>query len=89
MKIISFCIVTLLAVFAIGGSSAAPTAPASAPAAIEDSATTCDTEVAVGESCGGVICGKNQHCCNASCGRCAPIGVECPQVACGADEQDL
>lgn len=41
----------------------------------------------VGEQCGSVVCTGKTHCCNASCGRCAPIGVECPQVACVLDEE--
>ena len=32
--------------------------------------------------CGDVFCGKGQWCCNASCNRCAPIGVYCTQEAC-------
>lgn len=35
-----------------------------------------------GEQCGAVVCSGRTHCCNASCSRCAPFGVECPQVAC-------
>lgn len=35
-----------------------------------------------GEPCGAVICGAKQHCCNASCSQCVPLGMECTQVAC-------
>lgn len=79
MKIASLCFVTVLAVFAI----AAPTSSSpTAPAAIVRPASCESTALAVGGSCGGVTCGKNLHCCNASCGWCVPIGVECPQIAC-------
>jgi len=37
---------------------------------------------ALGESCGGVICGKGTYCCNPSCGVCVPYGMSCPQVSC-------
>jgi hypothetical protein len=39
-----------------------------------------------GGSCGGNTCGRNQFCCNASCGICAPIGGACIQVVCDATQ---
>ncbi|HKE19227.1 MAG TPA: hypothetical protein VKB80_30335 [Kofleriaceae bacterium] len=34
----------------------------------------------VGEQCGAVFCtGATPHCCNASCGKCVPLGAECTQ----------
>ena len=38
--------------------------------------------LAAGGSCGGVTCPKGTWCCNASCGRCVPIGMQCTQEAC-------
>jgi hypothetical protein len=35
-----------------------------------------------GQQCGYVTCGKGQHCCNASCSRCVPFGMECTQESC-------
>ena len=35
-----------------------------------------------GQQCGPVVCTGLTHCCNASCGRCVPFGVECTQEAC-------
>jgi hypothetical protein len=35
-----------------------------------------------GQQCGSAVCSGRTHCCNASCSRCVPFGVECPQVAC-------
>lgn len=79
MKIVSLCLAATLAMFMLTGSGS--TAPAPAPQ---------DDAFAAGGSCGGVTCGKNQHCCNASCGWCVPIGMECPQIACaiGAPDPD-
>lgn len=86
MKLISLCVIALAVVFATAfgpreesPAKSEPAACAAAPAA---------DDLAIGPvTCGGVVCGKNQHCCNASCGRCAPIGVECPQIACeGGDD---
>jgi hypothetical protein len=34
------------------------------------------------QQCGAVVCTGKTHCCNASCSRCVPFGVECPQEAC-------
>lgn len=36
----------------------------------------------IGESCGGVVCGKGTYCCNPSCGTCAPLGMGCSQQSC-------
>lgn len=85
MKLISLSVIALVVMFATAfgpsqGATGKSEAPACAAAASED--------IAIGPvTCGGVVCGKNQHCCNASCGKCAPAGVECPQIACegGAD----
>lgn len=41
-----------------------------------------DTLLAAGGSCGGVTCGKGKWCCNASCARCVPIGMQCTQESC-------
>jgi hypothetical protein len=38
--------------------------------------------IVVGQQCGAVVCGKGTHCCNASCGKCVPPGVECTQQTC-------
>lgn len=38
--------------------------------------------LAAGGSCGGVTCGKGKWCCNASCARCVPIGMQCTQESC-------
>jgi hypothetical protein len=35
-----------------------------------------------GVKCGSNVCGKGQHCCNASCGTCAPPGGVCTQQVC-------
>lgn len=87
MKILSLCLVTVLAAFAI--STSAASSP-SQPAAIDQPAACEADALAAGGSCGGVTCGKNQHCCNASCGWCVPVGMECPQIACaiGAPDPD-
>lgn len=94
MKLISLSVIALVVMFATAfGPSRESTATSSAPAV----PAACDAapaeELAIGAvTCGGVVCGKNQHCCNASCGKCAPIGVECPQIACeggeGAQDSD-
>ncbi|HEX2254873.1 MAG TPA: hypothetical protein VHQ65_16530 [Thermoanaerobaculia bacterium] len=39
-------------------------------------------DLAAGENCGGVICGKGTYCCNASCAWCRPYGMSCIQIAC-------
>jgi hypothetical protein len=98
MKFLSLCIVTVMMVFAIGlhGSASTPAAtsadePATCPASVAEEAKlapVANDVVAAGGSCGGNTCGKNQHCCNASCGWCVPIGVECPQIACAAGQPD-
>jgi hypothetical protein len=79
MKIVSLCLAATLAMFTFTGSGSS--APVAAPQ---------DDSFAAGGSCGGNTCGKNQHCCNASCGWCVPIGMECPQIACaiGAPDPD-
>lgn len=35
-----------------------------------------------GQACGKVTCGKDQVCCNSSCGICTPKGGACIQIAC-------
>lgn len=88
MKLISVCVVGLMMVFAISarGLATQPDAPASEPTTC--SAPIADDVLAVGGSCGANICGKGQHCCNASCGWCVPIGVECIQIACSIGTPD-
>ena len=36
-------------------------------------------------SCGDIVCGAGEFCCNESCGICAPIGGSCTQEFCGED----
>ncbi len=36
-------------------------------------------------SCGNIVCGSDEFCCNESCGICAPIGGSCTQEFCGED----
>jgi hypothetical protein len=60
-------------------------------AAVDDLELSPEDEAALdtfGQQCGPVVCTGKTHCCNASCGRCVPLGVECPQEACLAGEAD-
>lgn len=70
--------------FALAGGSrsadATPT-PISAPAEVDPAGIADDGGTAI-ETCGGNVCGKGTWCCNASCGRCVPIGMQCTQEAC-------
>jgi hypothetical protein len=88
MKLISFGLFGLVMMFAVavrGGSARVETPAVPEAACASDAADV----TAIGPAmCGSVICGKNQHCCNASCGKCAPIGVECPQIACAGGDGD-
>ena len=90
MKLISLCLVGLMVVFVFAARgpsvSAASASPGSGPATC--AAPVADDALASGGACGGNICGKGQHCCNASCGWCVPIGVECIQIACQAGVPD-
>jgi hypothetical protein len=36
----------------------------------------------VGEACGPIVCAPGLHCCNPTCARCTPKGVECTQQTC-------
>jgi hypothetical protein len=39
-------------------------------------------DLAAGEFCGGVFCGKFEYCCNPSCALCVPFGMSCTQQSC-------
>ncbi len=41
-----------------------------------------------GQQCGAVVCTGATHCCNASCSKCVPFGMECTQEACLVGDPD-
>jgi hypothetical protein len=85
MKYVCVAII-MVACFALGGSgstaastaTAATVAATTAPAA--DPAVADDGDAAI--TCGYAVCAKGTHCCNASCSRCVPLGMECTQESC-------
>ncbi len=51
----------------------------------QQAATLVSSEQELGQVCGSVACAAGTWCCNASCSRCVPKGMQCTQEAC-ADE---
>lgn len=59
-----------------------PAEEAPADEACDDAAAGDDDLVAAGGTCGGRTCPKGTWCCNASCARCVPVGMQCTQESC-------
>ena len=79
MKYVILCL-AMLCCFALG-SPARIAAAGSGDATVEPAAVDPDDDAGA-ETCGGVVCGKGQYCCNASCGICVLKGMSCTQQAC-------
>lgn len=58
------------------------TTPCPQPVCRGHQCTIPNTPPSAGQVCGNIHCGKNQYCCNASCGICAPLDGGCIQIAC-------
>ncbi|HWM87396.1 MAG TPA: hypothetical protein VNO33_16200 [Kofleriaceae bacterium] len=59
--------------------------------AVEDLDLSPEDEAALdtfGQQCGSVVCTGKTHCCNASCSKCVPFGMECTQEACLLDDAE-
>jgi hypothetical protein len=48
----------------------------------QPTATLVSSEQELGQQCGSVVCAAGTFCCNASCSRCVPKGMQCTQEAC-------